>query len=165
VQAQVTIDIRKLTCYHCLADKLTDSRTLGIWLNGYVNGERGRKLIEPLSAGHTDLVTYCQSHTDTLVLDVLVPTNSYLAFVRGMLGYRRFHQKQSANNCNRSPGHDGVATNSIRGRKFENLPACHWPFADAAINANGNQELRTEFEVPRGLPPQMAVLVTKLQHA
>jgi hypothetical protein len=27
------------------------------------------------------------------------------------------------------------------------------------------QELRTEFEVPRGLPPQMAVLVTKLQHA
>jgi hypothetical protein len=69
VQAQVTIDITKLTCYHFLADKLTDSRTLGIWLNGYVNGERGRTLIEPLSAGHTDLVTYCQSHMDTLVLD------------------------------------------------------------------------------------------------
>jgi hypothetical protein len=69
VQAQVTIDIEKLTCYHCLADKLTDSRTLGIWLNGYVNGERGRKLIEPLSAGHADLVTYCQSLMDTLVLD------------------------------------------------------------------------------------------------
>ena len=37
------------------------------------------------------MVTYCQSHMDTLVLDVLVPTNSYLALVRGMLGYRRFH--------------------------------------------------------------------------
>jgi hypothetical protein len=68
-QAQVTIDIKKLTCFHFLADQLTDSRTLGIWLNGYVNGERGRTLIEPLSAGHTDLVTYCQSHRDTLVLD------------------------------------------------------------------------------------------------
>jgi Zn-dependent alcohol dehydrogenase len=69
VQAQVTIDIEKLTCYDFLADKLTDSRTLGIWLNGYVNGERGRKHIEPLSAGHADLVAYCQSHMDTLVLD------------------------------------------------------------------------------------------------
>ena len=59
----------KLTCYHFLADKLTDSRTLGIWLNGYVNGERGKTLINPLSEGHTDLVTYCQSHMDTLVLD------------------------------------------------------------------------------------------------
>jgi hypothetical protein len=68
-QAQVTIDIKKLTCYHFLADKLTDSRTLGIWLNGYVNGERGMKHIEPLSAGHADLVAYCQSHMDTLVLD------------------------------------------------------------------------------------------------
>jgi hypothetical protein len=69
VQAQVTIDITKITCYHFLADKLTDSRTLGIWLNGYVNDARGKTLVEPLSAGHTDLVTYCQSHMDTLVLD------------------------------------------------------------------------------------------------
>jgi acid stress chaperone HdeB len=68
-QAQVTIDITKLTCFDFLADRLTDSRTLGIWLNGYVNGARGKTMIEPLSAGHTDLVTYCQSHRDALVLD------------------------------------------------------------------------------------------------
>jgi len=68
-QAQVTIDISKLTCYHFLADKLTDSRTLGIWLNGYVNGARGKTLIAPLGANHVDLVTYCQSHMDTPVLD------------------------------------------------------------------------------------------------
>jgi hypothetical protein len=69
VQAQVTIDITQLTCYHFLADKLTDSRTLGIWLNGYVNGARGKTLIAPLGAGHLDLVAYCQSHMDTPVLD------------------------------------------------------------------------------------------------
>ena len=68
-QAQVTIDITQLTCYHFLADKLTDSRTLGIWLNGYVNGVRGKTLIAPLGANHIDLVTYCQSHMDTPVLD------------------------------------------------------------------------------------------------
>jgi hypothetical protein len=68
-QAQVTIDITKLTCYNFLADQLTDSRTLGIWLNGYVNGARGKTMIEPLSAGHLDLLAYCQSHMDTLVLD------------------------------------------------------------------------------------------------
>jgi hypothetical protein len=33
------------------------------------------------------------------------------------------------------------------------------------VRAAIGHELRTEFEVPRGLPPQMAVLVTKLQHA
>jgi hypothetical protein len=41
----------------------------GIWLNGYVNGARGKTLIAPLSAGHVELVTYCQSHMDTPVLD------------------------------------------------------------------------------------------------
>ena len=40
VQAQVTIDITKLTCNQYLAGELTDLRTLGIWLNGYVNGAR-----------------------------------------------------------------------------------------------------------------------------
>jgi acid stress chaperone HdeB len=55
VQAQVTIDITKITCNQFLAGQLTDSRTLGIWLNGYVNGARGKTLIEPLSAGPINL--------------------------------------------------------------------------------------------------------------
>ena len=42
VQAQVTIDITKITCHRFLASQVTDLRTLGIWLNGYVNGERGK---------------------------------------------------------------------------------------------------------------------------
>ena len=69
VQAQVTIDITKLTCNQYLAGELTDSRTLGIWLNGYVNGARGKTLIEPLSAGPINLARYCESHFDALVLD------------------------------------------------------------------------------------------------
>jgi acid stress chaperone HdeB len=69
VQAQVTIDITKITCNQFLGSKITDSRTLGVWLNGYVNGARGKTLIEPLSPGHIALVNYCEHHMDMLVLD------------------------------------------------------------------------------------------------
>jgi acid stress chaperone HdeB len=69
VQAQVTIDVAKITCNQYLAGEVTDARTLGIWLNGYVNGARGKTLIEPLAAGHIILEHYCQDHIDTLVLD------------------------------------------------------------------------------------------------
>ena len=68
-QAQVTIDITKITCEQLLGSKITDSHTLGIWLNGYVNGARGKTLIEPLSPGHIALVNYCEHHMDMLVLD------------------------------------------------------------------------------------------------
>jgi hypothetical protein len=40
VQAQVTIDITKITCDQFLAGQLTDANTLSKWLSGYVNGER-----------------------------------------------------------------------------------------------------------------------------
>ena len=52
-----------------LYGQLTDSNTLGIWLNGYVNGARGKTLIDPLSTGHIGLVHYCEDHSDAPVLD------------------------------------------------------------------------------------------------
>jgi acid stress chaperone HdeB len=65
VQAQVTIDITKITCNQFLAGQLTDSRTLAIWLNGYVNGARGKTLIDSLSVGENNLIDYCVSHNET----------------------------------------------------------------------------------------------------
>jgi hypothetical protein len=85
VQAQVTIDITKITCEEFLADRLTDSHSLAIWLNGYVNGARGKTVIDPLSGGQQSLVLiawttltcrfWMPSETS------LAPTSSYLAFV------------------------------------------------------------------------------------
>ena len=69
VQAQVTIDITKITCNEFLAGQLTDSRSLAIWLSGYVNGTRGKTLIDPLSVGENNLIDYSVSHTNALVLD------------------------------------------------------------------------------------------------
>jgi hypothetical protein len=34
-----------------------------------VNGAHGKTLINPLSSGRTELVHYCEDHTDALVLD------------------------------------------------------------------------------------------------
>ena len=48
VQAQVTIDITKITCHEFVTGQLTNSNTLSVWLNGYVNGTRGKTLIDPL---------------------------------------------------------------------------------------------------------------------
>ena len=47
VQAQVTIDVTKITCEQFLASEVTDFRTLGIWLNGYANGARGKTSSTP----------------------------------------------------------------------------------------------------------------------
>ena len=68
-RAQVTIDIRKITCTEFLSGQLTDSRSLAIWLNGYLNGARGKTLIDPLSVTENNLIDYCVSHNNMLVLD------------------------------------------------------------------------------------------------
>jgi acid stress chaperone HdeB len=67
----VTIDITKITCYQFLDGQLTDSRTLGIWLNGYANGARGKTLIDPLSVTENNLIDYCVSHNNMLNMLVL----------------------------------------------------------------------------------------------
>ena len=68
-QAQQTIDITKITCEKFLAGQVTDSRTLAIWLNGYVNGQRGKTLIDPDTVRQTVLIDYCVDHSKTLALD------------------------------------------------------------------------------------------------
>jgi hypothetical protein len=68
-QAQVTIDITKITCGQFVAGQLTDANTLSKWLSGYVNGERHQTLVNPLSLRASDLMTYCITHTDMPVLD------------------------------------------------------------------------------------------------
>jgi acid stress chaperone HdeB len=67
--AQVTIDITKITCREFVDGRVTDTNTLSVWLNGYVNGARAKTLIDPLSAGRDALVHYCEDHTNGLVLD------------------------------------------------------------------------------------------------
>ena len=68
-QAQQTIDITKITCEKFLAGQVTDSRTLAVWLSGYVNGERGKTLIDPDTVRESLLIDYCVDHSKALALD------------------------------------------------------------------------------------------------
>jgi acid stress chaperone HdeB len=39
-QAQVTIDVAKITCDQFTAYRITDPHNIAIWLSGYYNGKR-----------------------------------------------------------------------------------------------------------------------------
>ena len=67
-EAQVTIDISKITCHQFLFGKVTDSRTLSIWLNGYYSGARGNTLIDPNGMGERALIEYCIANSEMSVL-------------------------------------------------------------------------------------------------
>ena len=45
-QAQVTIDVAKITCNQFMLGSIVDSRTMSIWLSGYYNGTLGNTLID-----------------------------------------------------------------------------------------------------------------------
>jgi HdeA/HdeB family len=69
VQAQEIIDIKKITCSEFVAGQVTDSRSLAIWLNGYLSGEHRKTLIDRFSVGENNLIHHCLSHTNMPVLD------------------------------------------------------------------------------------------------
>jgi HdeA/HdeB family len=86
VRAQETIDINKIMCSEFVAGQVTDSRSLAIWLNGYLNGEHSKTLIDRFSVGENNLIDYCLSHANMPVLEAaetwLAPTNSYPAVIQ-----------------------------------------------------------------------------------
>jgi acid stress chaperone HdeB len=69
VEAQETIDITKITCDQFLAGKVTDSRTLSIWLSGFYSGSRGNTIVDPNAMGEKALIEYCIGHSEMSVLD------------------------------------------------------------------------------------------------
>ena len=48
-QAQVTIDVSKITCEQFRGFAITDPNNIALWLSGYYNGQRGNTIIEPQS--------------------------------------------------------------------------------------------------------------------
>ena len=73
VRAQQTIDVAKITCDQFLAGRVTDSRTLSIWLSGYYNGTRHNTVVNvsEFQKHSTDMMDYCISHPDTNLMDAV----------------------------------------------------------------------------------------------
>jgi hypothetical protein len=72
-RAQETIDVAKITCDQFLAGRVTDSRTLSIWLSGYYNGTRHNTVVNvsEFQKHSTDLMDYCISHPDMNLMDAI----------------------------------------------------------------------------------------------
>jgi hypothetical protein len=72
-QAQVTLDISKVTCDQYNAYKVTNPQNIAIWLNGYYHGKRGDVTLETqrLVENARKLRDYCRRNREALVLEAV----------------------------------------------------------------------------------------------
>ena len=75
VQAQVTIDISKITCNQYLSFSVADPRDIAIWLSGYFHGKGGSTVlaIEELKQNAAKLQSACfrKENADLTVMQVI----------------------------------------------------------------------------------------------
>ena len=72
-QAEVTLDVSKLTCEQFLGYKLATSEKIAAWLSGYHNGKRGNTSlgVHGLIGNAKKLRSYCTRNSQTLVMDAV----------------------------------------------------------------------------------------------
>jgi acid stress chaperone HdeB len=73
-QAQVTVDVVKITCEQLEMQALPfSSRDIVLWLSGYYHGKHDSTVIEPgaIKRDANNLNTYCFEHGETTVMDAL----------------------------------------------------------------------------------------------
>ena len=73
IEAQQTIDVAKITCDQFVMGKITDSRTVLIWLSGFYNGTRNNTLLDvsTLQKNSQDLTDYCFSHRKAILMNAV----------------------------------------------------------------------------------------------
>lgn len=74
-QAQVTIDVAKITCRQLFFDKMIspNEKSLALWLSGYYNAKRNNTVLDlGAMARNVDKVEdYCRMNEDTTVMDAV----------------------------------------------------------------------------------------------
>jgi acid stress chaperone HdeB len=73
-QAQVTVDVSKITCEQLRMAALPwTSRDIVLWLSGYYHGKHDNTIIEPTAINRDEniLSNYCFEHRETTVMDAL----------------------------------------------------------------------------------------------
>jgi hypothetical protein len=74
MQAQVTVDVVKITCEQLMMAALPfSSRDIVLWLSGYYHGKHDNTIIEPAAIKRDEdkLNNYCFEHGETTVMDAL----------------------------------------------------------------------------------------------
>ena len=66
VQAQVMIDISKVTCDQFIKYKVADPKLITVWLSGYFHGKRGDTMVDTqrLNADADEVEKYCFKNPD-----------------------------------------------------------------------------------------------------
>src|SRR6516225_1212507 len=72
-QAQVTLDVSKLTCGKLLSYKFTTAEKIAAWVSGYHHGKRGNTSLDThgLVDNAKKLRNYCIRNSQTLVMDAV----------------------------------------------------------------------------------------------
>ena len=72
-QAQVTLEVSKITCEQYNAYKITNPQNIAIWVNGYYHGKRGDVTLDTqgLIANARKLRDYCRRNPQTLVMQAV----------------------------------------------------------------------------------------------
>jgi acid stress chaperone HdeB len=70
-QAQMTMDVAKITCRQFLIGKVASPKSVANWLSGYYNGKRGNTVIEigEMERHVHKLEAYCRKHHDMAVME------------------------------------------------------------------------------------------------
>ena len=73
-QAQVTVDVSKITCEQLSKEQLPfNSRDVIMWLSGYYHREHNNTVIEPgaVKRDYNNLDQYCYQHGEMTVMDAV----------------------------------------------------------------------------------------------
>jgi acid stress chaperone HdeB len=70
-QAQVTVDIAKISCTQYLTDQVAPTRNITNWLHGYYNGKRGNTILDvgAMQKAVDQLQGVCRMNPDMPVMD------------------------------------------------------------------------------------------------
>jgi hypothetical protein len=73
VQAQVTLDLAKVTCDQWSGYKITNPQNIAFWLSGYYNGKRGNTVLDTqgLTADVQKLRDFCIVSPQTPVMQAV----------------------------------------------------------------------------------------------
>ena len=72
-QAQVTVDVSKITCGQLLTEKPVPAKYVVLWLSGYYNGKRNNMTIniQTIKNDEEKVRLYCYHNLEMTVLDAI----------------------------------------------------------------------------------------------
>ena len=73
VQAQMTLDVSKITCEQYYLAKVVHPNTVAIWLSGFYNGKRNNTIldVERVKASAYKIRSYCRDNFQTTMMEAV----------------------------------------------------------------------------------------------